>query len=173
MSLVGGREKGCAHAPRVCDVARRGQSGFTLIEVMVTVAIIGILAAIAYPSYTDYVLRGRLVDATNALSATRTRMEQHYQDNRTYESFKSAEGKTIVSPCLQTQSAGTFKLTCEKALTSSTYTITATGSGSTSGFEFTINEKNDQFTTKLLPRWGTVPSSGCRGWIVKKGQACE
>ena len=158
--------------PRCVAHLYKGSRGFTLIEVMVTVAIVAILAAIAYPSYADYVLRGRLVDATNALSATRARMEQHYQDNRTYESVKSAEGRTIVAPCLDTPAAGTFTVTCEKAVSSTAYTITATGRSSTSGFEFTINEKNDQRTMKLPSRWGSVPTSGCRGWVVKKGDPC-
>ena len=60
------------------------QSGFTLIELMIVVAIVGILATIAYPSYTDYVIRGRIPDATSGLAAKRVQMEQFFQDNRTY-----------------------------------------------------------------------------------------
>ena len=58
-------------------MAVQRQRGFTLIEVMVTVAIVGILSMIAYPSYRDYVLRGHLVDATNGLSTVRAQMERH------------------------------------------------------------------------------------------------
>src|SRR5688572_17819740 len=77
---------------------RRSQQrsqGFTLIEVMITVAIIGILAAVALPSYRDYVLRGQVVDATSGLAAMRADMERHYQDNRTYASV----GTTFITPC--------------------------------------------------------------------------
>ena len=60
------------------------QSGFTLIELMIVVAIVGILATIAYPSYSDYVIRGRIPEATSALAAKRVQLEQFFQDNRTY-----------------------------------------------------------------------------------------
>ena len=63
---------------------RARASGFTLIEIMIVVAIVGILAAIAYPSYSEYVQRSRIMDATSGLNDVRTRMEQYFQDNRTY-----------------------------------------------------------------------------------------
>ena len=58
--------------------------GFTLIELMIAVAIIAILAAIAIPSYSDYVRRSRITEAMSALSGMRVKMEQYFQDNRTY-----------------------------------------------------------------------------------------
>src|SRR5579864_6901524 len=67
--------------------------GFKLIELMITVAIVAILAAIALPSYRDYVLRGQITQATNALSTLRANMERQYQDNRQY----TTQG-TFVSP---------------------------------------------------------------------------
>ena len=57
--------------------------GFTLIELMIAVAIIAILAAIAIPSYSEYVRRGRITEAISALSGMRVKMEQYFQDNRT------------------------------------------------------------------------------------------
>ena len=62
----------------------RSATGFTLIEVMITVAIIAILAAVAIPSYTDYITRSKIQEATSSLLAMRTKMEQYFQDQRTY-----------------------------------------------------------------------------------------
>jgi type IV pilus assembly protein PilE len=60
------------------------QAGFTLIELMIVVAVIGILAAIAYPSYTDYVSQSRRGDAMNALSKVRIEQEKWRANNTTY-----------------------------------------------------------------------------------------
>lgn len=136
--------------------------GFTLIELMITVAIIGILAAIAIPMYNDYVLRGYLVDATTSLAATRARMEQFYQDNRTY----------VSGPCATNQQVKSFSVSCSSAPTSTAYIITATGSGVTSGFTFTIDQDGNQKTTSLPSRWGGTPVTPYSCWITKKGSAC-
>jgi len=60
------------------------QRGFTLIELMITVAIIGILAAIAYPSYTNYVQRGYRAEGIAMLSDAVARMERYYAQNNSY-----------------------------------------------------------------------------------------
>ena len=60
----------------------RSATGFTLIEVMITVAIVAILAAVAIPSYTSYITRSKIQEATTTLLAMRTKMEQYFQDHR-------------------------------------------------------------------------------------------
>ncbi|MDD2767324.1 MAG: type IV pilin protein [Methylococcus sp.] len=64
----------------------RNRKGFTLIELMITVAIIGILAAIAYPSYKEYIIRTRRADGKAALLRAAAREEQYFSDNKTYTS---------------------------------------------------------------------------------------
>ncbi|MEN3113150.1 type IV pilin protein [Uliginosibacterium paludis] len=141
------------------------QRGFTLIELMITVAIIAILASIALPAYSDYVTRSRLVDATNALSTLRAKMEQHYQDNRTYLTVGS-----YTTPCKASANttAGSFTISCTVAATS--YTLTATGSATTSGFVYTIDQDGTQKTTGLPSGWGSAPQTGC--WVQRKAQTC-
>ena len=142
----------------------RGSRGFTLIEVMITVAIIGILAAIAVPNYRDYVLRGQIVEAHNALSAMRANMERHFQDNRDYRSI----GTTFISPCRVDEAkrrAGTFLLTCSGTdLAQTTYRLTATGSGPTANFVFTVDHQNVRATTGVGAGWTQCTT----GWTTKK-----
>ncbi|MEJ1162951.1 type IV pilin protein [Variovorax sp. CCNWLW186] len=139
--------------------SRRGSSGFTLIEVMITVAIIGILAAIAIPSYRDYVLRGQLVEAHNALSALRANMERHFQDNRTYQTVNG-----FTSPCTAPAAAGSFTISCP-TLTATTFTAQAAGTGSTGDFTFTVNQQNTRTTAiRAGSTWTACPT----GWTTKK-----
>lgn len=148
-------------------MVRSKQKGFTLIELMVTVAIVAILSAIAYPSYRDYVLRGQLVDATNGLAALRTNMERFFQDNRSYDT-----AGTFTSPCRVAATqlvAGSFQLSCTAVPTTTAYTLQAVGSGSTNGFIYTIDQSGVQATTIT----GTSGWTGCAtAWVMKRGQPC-
>ncbi|QQQ03849.1 type IV pilin protein [Lysobacter enzymogenes] len=65
----------------------RGQAGFTLIELMIAVAIVGILAAIAYPAYDDSVRKGRRAQAKADLVELAQRAERFYTLNNTYAGF--------------------------------------------------------------------------------------
>jgi len=136
--------------------------GFTLIELMIVVAIIGILASIALPAYSDYIRRSKIVEATSVLSDLRVRMEQFYQDNRSYVSSGTTCG--VAMPTQQF-----FTMSC--TATATTYTLTATGKSGTdvAGFTYTLNQQNARATTAAPSGWGTTPKA-C--WIGKKGGDC-
>lgn len=139
--------------------------GFTLIELMIVVAIIGILAAIALPSYQDYVVRSNFVAATSTLSATRANMEQYFQDNRTY-----VGSVTFPSACDNINAAnitGKWTFTCA-GVSATNYTVTATGAGVVAGIGFTINQDNQQTSTSSKSGW--AGNTTC--WISKKGGIC-
>lgn len=132
--------------------AMRMQKGFTLIELMIVVAVISILAIVGIPTYNDYVTRGKLVEGTSTLSDGRVKLEQFFQDNRTYV------GGTCPA------ATANFTYTCGN-LSATTYTITAIGKGNLSAFSYTINETNTK--TSATP-WG----NGATCWIMNKGSAC-
>jgi prepilin-type N-terminal cleavage/methylation domain-containing protein len=139
---------------------QRKQAGFTLIELMIVVAIIAILAAIALPIYNNYVTRSKLTDAQNGLSATRVLMEQYFQDNRQYTSTSNAANCGVSMPSSQY-----FIYTC--SATSTTYVITASGSASsTINFQFTINQANARGTS-YAGSWYTTPTTTC--WVTAPG----
>ena len=145
---------------------RPASAGFTLIEVMIAVAIIGILAAVALPSYRDYILRGHLADASNGLATVRAQMERHFQDNRSY-----ATVGTFTTPCAAAAATRTFNLfavSCSGTPTDTAFTLQAVGSGPAAGFTFTITEADVRATTAAPTGWTTCAT----GWMLKKGQVC-
>ncbi|MBV7535080.1 prepilin-type N-terminal cleavage/methylation domain-containing protein [Duganella sp. sic0402] len=138
---------------------KRIQQGFTLIEVLITVAIVGTLLAVAVPAYSDYVTRGRLNEAFTGLGGAQPAAEQFWANNRSYVGFDGAAGFPQATP--------NFTYALSNA-TTSTYTITATGRSKASGFAYTITENGARATTAGPTGWGT--SSSC--WVDHKGGAC-
>jgi len=113
------------------------QKGFTLIELLIAVAIVGILAAVAYPSYMDSVTRSRRADAQAALIGFAQAMERHYTTTGGYTGAGTTGGNTGAPTIFSTKSPidGTdtyYNLTISSVAVS-TYTILATPTGAQAG----------------------------------------
>lgn len=147
---------------------KSNQRGFTLIELMITVAIIGILSAIAIPSYQDYVKRGRIVDAVSTLSGMQIGMEQHFQDRRTYDGACAA-GSVVPAPASLNTAYFTFTCPIKNA---SAYSIQATGQGAMAGFTYKLSfaaATTTKATDALPTGWGPKATT-C--WSLKKDGSC-
>ena len=138
--------------------------GFTLIELMIVVGIIAILAAIAIPSYSDYVRRSRITEAVAVLSGMRIKMEQYFQDNRTYVGA-CQNGTVAALPYFDSTSNFSFDCPTRGA---SNYVVHALGQNSMIGFEYTIDDQNARATTAVPTGW--VRTANC--WVLKKDGSC-
>lgn len=117
------------------------QSGFTLIEIMIVVVIIGILAAFAYPNYQEYILRSHRVDARNMLQEAAQRMEQNYAANHSYATDGSGAA-------INNASLGTWGLARSPATSTVRYNLS-----------FSIAPDATSYTLQAVP---TGPQSGDR-----------
>ena len=133
--------------------------GFTLIELMVATAVTAILAAVALPSYTQYVQRSRVPPALDGLSSYAVRMEQRFQDVGNYT---NAGACAVAVPTV-----ANFAVTCVISGGGTGFTATATGSGPMAGYTYTINQQGARNTT-AHPR-GT-PATAC--WTTR-GSTCD
>jgi type IV pilus assembly protein PilE len=131
--------------------------GFTLIELMVVVVIIAILSAVAVPAYQDYVVRAKITQAISGLSSRQVKMEQCYQDSRTYVGCAACAAATD----------GDFAFSCTS--TATTFTLTATGQDVMAGFIYTVDQSDMKKTTGVAAGWGSG-STTC--WVTRKGDVC-
>lgn len=144
---------------------RARAAGFTLIELMIVVAVMAILAAIVVPTYTSFVQRSRIIDGTARLGDFRTQMERYFMDNRTYLNGAACG---IADPPLA--GGDSFQIACVAAAgPPETYTVTATGVAAKgmSGFTYRINQANaksssgpgGKFTNAAC--WALYPNGSC------------
>lgn len=138
-------------------------AGFSLVELMIALAVAAIIAAFAIPSYQGYLQRSYLPEASSGLLLTGLRLEQYYQDRRSYV---GDSGCGVALPA-----ARHFIFSCTPAADGQSFVLTATGvqQDTMRGFAFTLDQQGNARTTALPEGWGTVPQP-C--WITKRGSGC-
>jgi type IV pilus assembly protein PilE len=131
----------------------RKEYGFTLLEMMITVAIIGILAGIAAPIYRNYIERSYTTEGLTALSAYQLQMEQYYQDNGNY----GGAGCGTNMP-----NTKHFNYNCTLSPQGYLITATANGGDNLTGYIYTVDNANNQ-STVAFPK-AQVPAN-C--WLTR------
>jgi len=123
--------------------------GFTLIELMIVVAIIAILATIGFPMYQDYVRKVRRVDATSVLTEASQYMERFYSANHRYDQDLAATAVAMPGDLVESpkESAVKFYDVAIQAVSATGYTLVATPKGGQAGNGILI-----------------ITSTGARGW---------
>lgn len=146
----------------------RGQvRGFTLIELVIAVAVVAILTAVALPSYRAYIIRGNIPEATSNLASKQVQMEQFFQDNRTYVGGPACASDTTTSRV--------FDFSCTDGtdvVAATTFTLTAVGKGTMAGFSFSVTQTGAK-STRAVPAgsgWSQPSPNNC--WVTKKGGLC-
>lgn len=146
--------------------------GFTLIEVMVTVAIVAILSGIAYPAYLDYVARSRRAEAQSLVMQASQWMERFYSENNSYlqntAGVQVTDATQFPARFSQSPTSGTAAYRIAVAATATTYTITATRSGKM------VNDKcgNFQITHTGLRQLATGTYASSLGTQLQAMQTC-
>ncbi len=109
---------------------RAVQKGFTLIELMIVVAIIGILAAVALPAYQDYTIRAKVTDGLSLADVAKVAVAENATNGKNYDSGWATPASTAnVSSLAVDQATGTITITFAAALGNKTITFVPTSGG--------------------------------------------
>ncbi len=150
-------------------------AAFSLIELMVALAIAAIIAVFAVPSYHDHILRARLPEATSSLLLTAMRLEQHYQEHRSYATAATAAAGAAATgnaACgVSLPASDRFAFRCDVLDGGQSFLLSAAGQEGTSmaGFSYSLDHLGAQRTLSLPADWGKSPVP-C--WVERRNGQC-
>ena len=136
------------------SIARRAQAGFTLIELMIVVAIIGILAAVALPAYQDYTVRAKVSEVILALGNCKTSVTEYYTSNNAMPGTLAAAG------C----SSNVTKFVNGLAITATTGAVVGTIQGTGSGADTTTITLQPTTDAVRKTAFAASPTTPILGW---------